>query len=46
MAVPTAIGAPRWRVSPVEEGSTQRVVDCSGSWRAVWLGDGLDRSLV
>ena len=23
--------APRWRVSPVEGGSTQRVVDCSGS---------------
>jgi len=23
--------APRWRVSPVEEGSIQGIVDCSGS---------------
>jgi len=38
--------APRGRVSPVEGGSTQRVVDCSGSWRAVWLGDQPDRSLA
>ena len=28
---PDSPGAPRRRVSPVEEGSTQRVVDCSGS---------------
>jgi len=38
--------APRGRVSPVEGGSTRRVVDCSGSWRAVWVGNQPDRSLV
>jgi len=30
----------------VEEGSTQRVVDWSGSWRAAWLGDQPGWSLV
>jgi len=36
--------APRRRVSPVEEGSTQKVVDWSGSWRAVLPGDWQGRS--
>jgi len=39
-------GAPRWRETLVEEGSTQRVVDCAGSDRAAWSGNWLRRSPV
>src|SRR5215472_1216060 len=38
--------APRRREPSVEEGSTRKVVDWSGSWRAAWSGNRLGWSLV